>query len=308
MRVFFSDTWEVPLPDGHRFPMAKYRALRERLLTTGVLAPHELEVAQPIAREHLARAHRPAYLDACFSGAMSEEAQRRLGFPWSPALLARSLASAGGTLAAARHALAHGFGANLAGGTHHAAADFGSGYCVFNDLAVTTLTLLAEGAVERVLIVDLDVHQGDGTAAILASEPRAFTFSMHGEKNFPFRKTRSSRDVGLPDGCGDGEFLARLDEHLPEVLEASDPQLVLYQAGVDPLAEDSLGRLSLTHAGLRARDRRVFEAAWSRAIPLALTLGGGYAKPIEATLEAHVGTYREARAVYAAGARRAAGV
>lgn len=298
MHVYFSDTWEVPLPEGHRFPMAKYRALRELLIARGVVEPSELEEAQPIARELLGLAHGADYLDACFAGTLSEDALRRIGFPWSRALLDRSLASAGGTLAAARHALVHGFGANLAGGTHHAAADFGSGYCVFNDLAVTTRALLAEGAIERVLIVDLDVHQGDGTAAILADEPRAFTFSMHGEKNFPFRKTRSSRDVGLVDGCGDGEFLALLDEHLPEVLEASDPQLVLYQAGVDPLAEDALGRLSLTHAGLRARDRRVFEAAWSRAIPLALTLGGGYAKPIDATLEAHVGTYVEARAVF----------
>lgn len=299
MHVYFSDTYEVPLPEGHRFPMGKYRALRELLVARGVLSHDELEEARPIARELLALAHGADYLDACFAGTLSEDALRRIGFPWSRALLERSLASAGGTLAAARHALAHGFGGNLAGGTHHAAADFGSGYCVFNDLAVTARALLAEGAVQRVLVVDLDVHQGDGTAAILAGEPRAFTFSMHGEKNFPFRKTRSSRDVGLPDGCGDAEFLSALDEHLPEVLEASDPELVLYQAGVDPLAEDALGRLSLTHAGLRARDRRVFEAAWSRAIPLALTLGGGYAKPIGATLEAHVGTYLEARAVYA---------
>lgn len=298
MHVFFSDTYEVPLPEGHRFPMGKYRALRELLVSRGVLSPDELEEARPIARELLALAHGAEYLDACFDGTLSDAAQRRIGFPWSRALLDRSLASVGGTLAAARHALAHGFGANLAGGTHHAAADFGAGFCMFNDLAVTTRVLLAEGAVRRVLVVDLDVHQGDGTAAILADEPRAFTFSMHGEKNFPFRKTRSSRDVALPDGCGDAEYLSALDEHLPEVLEASDPDLVLYQAGVDPLAEDALGRLSLTHAGLRARDRRVFEAAWSRAIPLALTLGGGYAKPISATLEAHLGTYVEARAVF----------
>lgn len=298
MRVYFSDTYEVPLPEGHRFPMAKYRRLRELLLERGVVSPGELEEAPPIDRATLGLAHGAAYLQACFAGTLDEAAVRRIGFPWSPALLQRSLASAGGTLAAARHALAHGVGANLAGGTHHAAADFGSGYCVFNDLAVTTQALLAEGRVGRVLVVDLDVHQGDGTAAILAGEPRAFTFSMHGEKNFPFRKTQSSRDVGLRDGCGDDEYLSLLDLHLPEVIEASDPHVILYQAGVDPLAEDALGRLSLTHAGLRARDRRVFQAAWSRAIPLVLTLGGGYAKPIEATLEAHVGTYLEARAVF----------
>jgi acetoin utilization deacetylase AcuC-like enzyme len=300
MRVYFSDTYEVRLPDGHRFPMGKYRALRELLLARGVVGPDELVEASPVGRELLALAHQPDYLDACFAGTLDEDALRRIGFPWSRALLERSLASVGGTLAAAQHALEVGFGANLAGGTHHAAADHGSGYCVFNDLAVVTRALLAEGRVRRVLIVDLDVHQGDGTAAILADEPRAFTFSMHGEKNFPFRKTRSSRDVGLPDGCGDARFLEQLDAHLPEVLEASDPDLVLYQAGVDPLAEDALGRLSLSHAGLRARDRRVFEAAWSRALPLVLTLGGGYARPIEATLEAHLGTYLEARAVFEA--------
>jgi acetoin utilization deacetylase AcuC-like enzyme len=298
MRVYFSDTYEVALPDGHRFPMGKYRRLRELLLERGVLRASELEEARPVTRDVLALAHRAEYLDACFAGTLDDAALKRIGFPWSPAMLERSCASVGGTLAAARYALEHGFGANLAGGTHHAAADFGSGYCVFNDLAVTAKALLAEGQVQRVLVVDLDVHQGDGTAAILADEPRAFTFSMHGEKNFPFRKTRSSRDVGLADGCGDAQFLALLDEHLPEVIEASDPQLILYQGGVDPLAEDTLGRLSLTHVGLRARDRRVFEAAWSRAIPLVLTLGGGYAKPIEATLEAHVGTYLEARAVF----------
>jgi len=298
MQVYFSDTYEVPLPEGHRFPMAKYRRLRELLVARGVLAEAELALAPPVSRELLSGAHASGYLDACFEGRLDDAALKRIGFPWSRALLERSRASVGGTLAAARHALTHGFGGNLAGGTHHAAADFGSGYCVFNDLAVTAKVLLAERAVERVLVVDLDVHQGDGTAAILADEPHAFTFSMHGEKNFPFRKTRSSRDVGLADGCGDAEYLALLDEHLPEVFEASDPQLVLYQAGVDPLKEDTLGRLSLSHAGLRARDRRVFEAAWSRAVPLVLTLGGGYAKPIEATLEAHLGTYEEARAVF----------
>ncbi len=298
MRAWYADHHEVPLPPQHRFPMGKYRALRERLVATGVLAPAELEPGPLIARELLALAHRAPYLDACFQGTWDETAQRRLGFPWSEALLARSLSSAGGTLAAARHALTAGFGGNLSGGTHHAAADAGSGYCVFNDLAVTTLALLAEGAVRRVLIVDLDVHQGDGTAAILAAELRAFTFSMHGEKNFPFRKQHSSLDVGLPDGCGDEAYLELLDRHLGPALEASRPDLLLYQAGVDPLREDALGRLHLSHAGLRARDRRVFEAARRAGVPLALTLGGGYARPIEPTLLAHEGTWREAREVY----------
>ena len=298
LRAWYADAHEVPLPPQHRFPMAKYRALRERLVAQGILRAEALTPGPLLPRELLALAHRPAYLDACFQGTWDEAAQRRLGFPWSEALLRRSLSSVGGTLAAARHALTTGFAGNLAGGTHHAAADFGSGYCVFNDLAVTTLALLAEGRVGRVLIVDLDVHQGDGTASILAAEPRAFTFSMHGEKNFPFRKQQSSLDVGLPDGCGDEAYLELLDLHLPRVLEAARPDLVLYQAGVDPLREDALGRLHLSHAGLRARDRRVFEAAHWRGVPVALTLGGGYARPIEATLLAHEGTWLEARAVF----------
>jgi acetoin utilization deacetylase AcuC-like enzyme len=298
MRAWYADHHEVPLPPQHRFPMAKYRALRERLLERGVLAPGDLEPGPLLPREVLALAHGEAYLRACFEGTWDQPAQRRLGFPWSEALLRRSQSSSGGTLAAARHALQAGFAGNLAGGTHHAAADSGSGYCVFNDLAVTTLVLLLERRVGAVLIVDLDVHQGDGTAAILAGEARAFTFSMHGEKNFPFRKQRSSLDVGLPDGCGDEPYLALLGAHLPAMLEAARPDLLLYQAGVDPLEEDTLGRLHLTHAGLRARDRAVFEAARRAGVPLALTLGGGYAKPLEATVLAHEGTWLEARAVF----------
>ncbi len=298
MRAWYADRWEVPLPPAHRFPMEKYRVLRERLVAHGVLAAAELTPAEPIERALLALAHDADYLDACFAGTLDEAALRRLGFPWSRALLDRSLSSAGGTLSAARHALKNGFAGNLAGGTHHAARDSGSGYCVFNDLAVTSLALLHERAVERVLIVDLDVHQGDGTAQILAGDERVFTFSMHGEKNFPFRKQRSSRDVALPDGCGDREYLAALDEHLPQVLEASAPDLLLYQGGVDVVAGDTLGRLALSLDGVRQRDRQVFEAAWSRAIPVAITLGGGYAKPIDLTLQAYEGTWCVAREVF----------
>jgi acetoin utilization deacetylase AcuC-like enzyme len=295
MRVWYSDPYEVPLPEGHRFPMGKYRRVRERLLELGVLSPEHCALAEAVSEHDLLRVHTPGYVRACFDGTLDEAAQRRIGFPWSKALLVRSLASAGGTLAAARWALDHGASGNLAGGTHHAHADFGSGYCVFNDLAVTAAALLDEGRVERVLVVDLDVHQGDGTAAIFHAEPRVFTFSMHGAKNFPFRKQTSTRDVELPDGCDDARYLDLLDEHLPQVFEASAPSVVLYQAGVDALKEDTLGRLHLTHAGLRERDRRVFDLCWSRAVPVVVTLGGGYAKPIEATIEACVGTYAELR-------------
>ncbi|HZH04162.1 MAG TPA: histone deacetylase [Myxococcaceae bacterium] len=298
MRAFYSDTYLVPLPPGHRFPMQKYQAIRDRLLTSGLIAATELEEAPLAPREALERVHTQGYLDALFALSLSKDEERRLGFPFTHALLARSRASVGGTLAAARHALVSGVAGNLAGGTHHAFADHGEGYCVFNDLAVTVRTLQAERKIERAAVIDLDVHQGNGTAAIFEGDPNVFTFSMHGEHNFPFRKARSSRDVGLADGTGDAEYLDLLERHLVEVLEASDPHLLIYQAGVDGLAEDALGRLSLTHRGLYARDLLVLRTAWGRGIPVVLTLGGGYARPIEATVEAHLGTYRAAHEVF----------
>ncbi len=298
MRVFHCDQYAVPLPPGHRFPMEKYRLLRELLLARGVLPPEWLTPSTPLGREALARVHTPRYLEALFSGTLTEPEVRRLGFPWSEALLLRSCASVGGSVAAARAALAEGVAGNLAGGTHHAFADHGEGYCVFNDIAVAIRVLQAERRLQRAVVVDLDVHQGNGTAAIFHGDDSVFTFSMHGEHNFPFRKQPSCRDVGLPDGTGDDAYLDALTTHLPEVLEAAGADLLFYQAGVDPLTEDTLGRLSLTHAGLRARDRCVLEAAWHRGLPVVLTLGGGYASPLTATLEAHVGTYEVALDVF----------
>ncbi|HZH16592.1 MAG TPA: histone deacetylase [Archangium sp.] len=298
MRVFHCDQFVVPLPPGHRFPMEKYRLLRELLLERGVLAPSRLRASEPISREDLERVHTPRYLDALWTGTLSEAEIRRLGFPWSEALLLRSRASVGGTVSAARAALEDGISGNLAGGTHHAFPDHSEGYCVFNDIAVAIRVLQAERRIQRAVVVDLDVHQGNGTAAVFEGDDSVFTFSIHGEHNFPFRKQRSSRDVGLPDGVDDRAYLDVLATHLPEVLEAAGADLLFYQAGVDPLAEDALGRLSLTHAGMRERDRLVLEAAWHRGLPLVLTLGGGYAKPITATLEAHLGTYETALSVF----------
>ncbi len=298
MRVFHSDRYDVPLPSGHRFPMEKYRLVRERLLEASVLMPSELEESRPVSREDLGRVHTPRWLDAMFDGTLTEPEARRLGFPWSVGLLERSRAAVGGTLQAARHAFAHGVSGNLAGGTHHGFPDHGEGYCVFNDIAVAIRALQAERRIQRAVVVDLDVHQGNGTAAVFAGDDSVFTFSMHGENNFPFRKQPSRLDVGLPDGTGDEGFLDALSTHLPGVLDAAGADLLFYQAGVDPLAEDSLGRLSLTHAGLRERDRRVLQAAWSRSLPVVLTLGGGYAKPLSATVDAHVGTYEVAQAVF----------
>ncbi len=278
--------------------MTKYRLLREGLLDAGLLAAGELVPAELAPLEALRLVHTERYLRALLEGGLSQSEVRRLGFPWSQALVQRSRASVGGTCAAARVALEEGFAANLAGGTHHAFADHGEGFCVFNDIAVSIKEQQAAGRISRAAVVDLDVHQGNGTASVFASDPSFFTFSMHGQHNFPFRKQPSSLDVGLPDGTGDGVYLDALYRHLPNVLDAARPELIYYQAGVDPLAEDTLGRLSLSTAGLEARDRFVFQCAQRRGLPLVVTLGGGYAQPLSCSLTAHLGTYRAAREVY----------
>ncbi len=303
MLAFHSDTFVLPLPPGHSFPMSKYRLLRESV--EGALPGLRVREAAPASEGELALAHEPAWIGAVFEGTTSAAQQREIGFPWSERMVERSRRSVGATIAAARAALLEGEGvaANLAGGTHHAYAHKGSGYCVFNDVAVAARLMQAEWhrrtrSLLRVLVVDLDVHQGNGTAAVFQDDPGVFTFSMHGERNFPFRKQRSSLDVGLPDGAGDDVFLDVLARHLPRVVEASRPDIVYYQAGVDPLAEDTLGRLSLTHEGLEARDALVLDTAWRLGLPVVVTLGGGYARPLEASVRAHMGTYRVARRVW----------
>lgn len=304
MRAFHSDQIAVPLPPGHRFPMDKYADLRRGLLARGVLREDQLHPAPPAPVEALLAVHSRRWVRAVLDGTLAPQELTRLGFPWSPGLVARSLASVGGTLAAARAALREGLAGNLAGGTHHALHDAGAGWCVFNDLAVATRALLDDGSVARVLVLDLDVHQGDGTAALLAAEPRAFTVSLHGARNFPARKQASDLDVPLPDGTGDEAYLAALRTALDACWaeHARAPfGLLLYQAGVDPLAQDRLGRMALSHAGLRARDRHVLREARAHGLPVALTLGGGYAEPIAASVEAHVGTWIEARAAAGTG-------
>ena len=295
MRVYASDSHVVELPAGHRFPMGKYRALRELLLARGVLEGREILDAEPARPELLASVHDAGYVRALLSGSLDRAALRRLGFPWSAAYALRARASVGGTMQAVRAALEDGLAGALAGGTHHAHHDQGAGYCAFNDLAIAARWLLDEAGLERVLVFDVDVHQGDGTAALLAGEPRAFTASLHGARNFPARKATSDLDVPLPDGTRDDEYLDALDQALDEALERARPDLVLVQAGVDPLEADRLGRLALTHAGLRERDRRLLERFTAAGLPVALTLGGGYGEPITATLEAHVGTYDVAK-------------
>lgn len=297
MRVFYSDTFNLPLPEKHRFPNTKYRLLRETLLRDGILSEDQLHLSPLIDREDVLRAHDEAYVDAFESGRLDEKAIRRIGFPWSDFLVTRTRATAGGAVAAAHAALEDGIAGQLAGGTHHAHRDFGSGYCIYNDFAIAALNLLETGLARRVAIIDLDVHQGDGNAAILKGHAGSFVFSMHGQKNFPFRKHVSDLDIPLPDGMEDDAYLDALDRHLPAVF-AFAPDLVLYQSGVDPLVEDKLGRLNLSHRGLMARDDRVLSECRSRGIPVSMGIGGGYADPISASIEAYANTYRVAKRIY----------
>jgi len=294
MRIYYPDIEDLPLPPGHRFPISKYRLLRELVEREQIVPAAALVPSPSASREDLLRAHSPEYVDAVFNGTLAHEAQRRIGLPWSEALVRRSRATVGGSLAAARHAVIYGLSGQLAGGTHHAHRDFGSGFCVFNDLAVAAKTVLDEALVERVAIIDLDVHQGDGNAAILKDDPRVFVLSMHGEKNFPFRKVSSTLDVALPDGTGDATYLRALADALVAVA-AFRPSLILYLSGADALDSDTLGRLSLTYEGLIERDRFVFEFAQRRAVPISIAIGGGYANPIDLTVRAYANTFRVAR-------------
>ena len=290
MKLYYTDVFVLPLPPGHRFPMEKYSRLRQRLLASGEFTPADFATPAAATTEELQRAHDPAYIQRVSSGELSAAELKRIGFPWSPGMVERSLRSAGATLAACRAALADGCAANLAGGTHHAHADRGEGFCVFNDAAVAARAMQAEGRVRRVAIIDCDVHQGNGTAAILKGDDSVFTFSIHGARNFPFEKECSDLDIELADGTGDDAYLAALDTGLEETLARSQPELVIYLAGADPYAGDRLGRLDLSFAGLEARDRRVLEACRTRSIPVALAMAGGYAQPIDDTVAIHATT------------------
>ncbi len=294
MKAYYSDRFVLPLPDGHKFPMAKYSGLRERILTEGILPPQDLHEAPAADWEDLLLVHHRHYVDAVVSGTLPREAQRRIGFPWSPEMVERSRRSVGATIAAARAALEKGVGANLAGGTHHSFADRGEGFCVFNDVAVAARVLQRDRTARRIAVVDLDVHQGNGTAAIFAGDPSVFTFSMHGEKNFPFRKEVSDLDVALADGTTDAEYLGALRHHLDEVLNRHEPDFVFYLAGADPYEGDRLGRLKMTIAGLLERDEIVFAQCRNRSLPVAVSMSGGYAADVDAIITIHANTIRAA--------------
>jgi acetoin utilization deacetylase AcuC-like enzyme len=294
LKVSHHPDYVLPLPEGHPFPMAKYALVPRLLRERGVIGDADVIVPAEAAFEDLGRVHTPQYLDKLLHVGLSADEQRRLGVPWSLRLLRRSRLAVQGTLEAARVALVEGLAGNLAGGTHHAFADRGEGFCVLNDVAVAIRALRAAGAIDRALVVDLDVHQGNGTATIFEGDPGVFTFSMHGERNYPAQKMRSSCDVGLPDGVDDGTYLAELENRLPGILRGFEPQLVFYLAGVDVAAGDRYGRFALSESGVRSRDRFVVECVRGAGRPLVLTLAGGYAASAQRTAELHVIAFEEA--------------
>ncbi|MBM3884325.1 MAG: histone deacetylase [Gemmatimonadetes bacterium] len=295
MHVWSSAHYVIPLPEGHRFPIAKYALLREAVLGAGVASPATLHDPTRLDLPDATRTHEPAYLERLLAGTMPAAEQRTLGFPWSPGLVERSLRASAGTLEAARHALDHGIAMNLAGGTHHAFATHGEGFCVLNDVVIALRALRAEGRIGRVAVIDLDVHQGNGTHALCADDPDTYTFSMHGGRNYPFRKVPGSLDIELEDGTGDAVYLERLAEALPRVLADARPDLVFYLAGADPHEGDSLGRLRLTFDGLLRRDAMVLEAARAVGVPVTIAIAGGYGRDIRDTVQVHLNTARLAR-------------
>jgi acetoin utilization deacetylase AcuC-like enzyme len=296
VKCSYHPSYQAPLPPSHPFPMSKYVLLKERLVAEGILAAADIVEPEQIDTPTLELVHTREYLAKLASSGLSAAEQRRLGLPWSEALWQRSRLASAGTLLAARAALEDGLAGNLAGGTHHAFADHGEGFCVLNDVALAIRRLQAERSIERAAIIDLDVHQGNGTAAIFEADEAVFTFSMHGERNYPLAKMRSNLDVPLRDGVGDAEYLDALREHLPRVLEAAAADIVFYLAGVDVAAGDRYGKLALTEEGIRQRDCCVIEAVRGRGLPLSIVLAGGYASSRARTAELHAHAFREAAA------------
>lgn len=290
MRLFYHDTFVLPLPEGHRFPMSKYTLLRQRVVAKRLVPPGRLQLAPAGTDPQLLLAHSPEYLERVKNGSLTPQETRRIGFPWSPQMVERAGRSVGSTIAAGRAALFEGVGVSLAGGTHHAFRDMGQGYCVFNDSAIAARTLQTEGLVKRVVILDCDVHQGNGTAAILANDPTIFTFSIHAAKNFPFHKEQSDLDIALPDGTTDSDYLAALQAGLEQAIGAAQADLAIYLAGADPFRQDRLGRLALSKAGLAARDQLVFQACRAAGLSVAVTMAGGYAPNVEDVVDIHYQT------------------
>jgi acetoin utilization deacetylase AcuC-like enzyme len=296
--IVYHPDYVVPLPPGHRFPMAKFGKLYDLLLSDNVATIDQFHRPEPISNDWIELVHTAEYVQAYYEGLLDTKAQRRIGLPWSKALVKRTCTAIGGTVLTAQLALKHVLACNTAGGTHHAFFDHGSGYCIFNDLAIAARVLQTKGLVEKVLIVDLDVHQGDGTAAIFQNDPTVFTFSMHCETNFPFRKQKSDLDVPLAEGTDDKVYLTTLTVYLPDILVSFKPDLVLYDAGVDPHQGDRLGRLALTNEGLFQRDRYILQTCTAQGYPVASVVGGGYAEDIMALSRRHLLLHQAAQEVY----------
>lgn len=284
MYAFYYDNQPLSLPPNHRFPASKYALLRQWVSQHGVIDPEKLVAAPRVTRQQLGRAHHPDYIERMDNGRMTPAEMRRIGLPWSPDLVTRVHHMVGGTVAAARRALRDGAAVNLGGGTHHACYDHGQGYCVYNDVIVAARTMQAEGRIRRALVVDCDVHQGNGTAQIATGDPSIYTFSIHGEKNFPFRKIAGDLDVGLSDGVTDEPYLRALGAALATAFEMSRPDMVFYLGGADPYVDDRLGRLSLTMDGLARRDEAVLTQYCRRGVPVAVVMAGGYGRRIEDTV------------------------
>lgn len=298
LKIAFSPIYKYQLPEGHRFPMIKYELVPEQLLYEGTVTEENFFHPEPLTEEQILLTHTSVYWKKLQEQALSVKEIRAIGFPMRPELVWRGRHIAQGTIDCARFARQHGVSLNIAGGTHHAFADRGEGFCVFNDMAIASNYLLSTGEFQKILIVDLDVHQGNGTAHIFRNEPRVFTFSMHGEKNYPLRKEQSDLDIELPDKTEDTLYLHTLKETLPRLIDEVQPDLVFYLSGVDVLESDRLGRISLTQQGCKERDRFVFKTCKQHGLPVAVSMGGGYSPRIAAIVEAHANTYRTAIEVY----------
>ena len=294
MQIFYTDTFVLPLPEGHKFPMTKYERVRESLLSQNIVAPEHLQIPRAATSQELLDAHCPEYVHRVLEGKLTDKETRRIGFPWSKAMVERSLRSVGATLEATEAALKYGLGINLAGGTHHGFTDRGEGFCVFNDVVVASRQIQKQHQNSKILIIDCDVHQGNGTAAMTEEADSIFTFSIHGAKNYPYHKYPSDLDIALPDGTGDEEYLQELEQALQNITARFEPDLVFYLAGADPYMHDRFGRLGLTKQGLQERDHCVFSWCEGHQIPLVITMAGGYAEEISDIVEIHVSTVRSA--------------
>lgn len=297
MQISYSPRYYANIGDNHIFPIRKFELVRDQLLAEGTIVHSDLVEPEPAAHSDVLLVHTEDYVSRLCAGTLTQRELRRLGLPWSEALVQRSFYAAGGTIAAARRAIETGIGSNLAGGTHHAFADRGEGFCVLNDVAIAIRALQRDGLIKRAAIVDCDVHQGNGTASIFAGDADVFTFSMHGARNYPLFKAQSSLDVELPDGITDETYLARLSQHLPDVL-THEPEIIFYLAGADPFAGDKLGRLGVSIAGLRTRDEIVLETCFEHEIPVVTVMSGGYGKNINDTIEIHCNTIRAVRHLF----------